>query len=366
MILVNFSNTIYRRRIIDYDDIQDSTPGAITIPPPPPNITDNQPPMIYSTELQIAALTVGIAIVLFGFLGNLLTIITIVKTPTLRRGGANLFILNLSLSDLLICCFIIPARLPNLKMGGTGMKSLNLCRAYAMFSITLIGTSLLCQVGTAVSRFLRFIRPTFYQKIFQRNKKRTTAMMIACWVVPYLVLLPSFLQVWGEIGYDNTTRSCKVLCTDGDAGYCPFYYSLGLFIPAGVIIYCYLRILHVVCSNHKRINSMRIQMKVRHVWQQQNPQALVSRSHQDQREDLKFTRMMLCVFVVFLICYFPYAIYALLDSKYNTIEAYTAIVICAWLSACLNPLVYVLLNSNYRNAIINMLACKTKDHVVNM
>ena len=315
------------------------------------------PPIQFSHQLKVTALTFGITIVIFGFFGNLLTIVAIIKTPALRQ-GPNLFILNLGVADLLFCTLTIPVRLTVFVHNGWIFDD-KMCKLHATAGYTLIGTAMMCQVGTAIGRFLRFIWPDAYQRLFKR-KKWVVCMTVSCWIAPVLIILPTTFGLWGDVERDEYTHTCKLDCHKNYKQFCHFFLSISLFFPAVVIMFCYLRILRVVCANHRRITIMRVQLRSRQIW---HPRAAAT---QDQREDLKFTVMMLCVFFVFLSCYFPYAIYGLVVKDGYHLTASTATMICAWFSACLNPLVYVVLNSKFRHAIVNMLTCKTDQHVVNL
>ena len=57
-------------------------------------------PKKYSDFVRVAALALGIPIIIFGFLGNMMTIIGMIKTKSLRTGG-NIFIISLSVFDLM-------------------------------------------------------------------------------------------------------------------------------------------------------------------------------------------------------------------------------------------------------------------------
>ena len=61
----------------------------------------------YSYPVQVAALTIGIPIITLGFIGNLMTIIAVIKTKALRT-GANIFIISLSMFDLMYVTIVVP------------------------------------------------------------------------------------------------------------------------------------------------------------------------------------------------------------------------------------------------------------------
>ena len=61
----------------------------------------------YSDIVRVAALVIGIPIIIFGFLGNLMTIIAVIKTKALRT-GANIFIISLSVFDLIYVTNVLP------------------------------------------------------------------------------------------------------------------------------------------------------------------------------------------------------------------------------------------------------------------
>lgn len=73
-------------------------------------------------------------------------------------------------------------------------------------------------------------------------------------------------------------------------------------------------------------------------------------------KDKKILKMILVIFLSFVICYLPITISkaVTLDNKVFNIVSYILI----YLTPCINPLIYVVMSSEYRQAYKNLLMCK--------
>lgn len=69
------------------------------------------------------------------------------------------------------------------------------------------------------------------------------------------------------------------------------------------------------------------------------------------------TKMVFLIFLCFLVCYLPITLVKIFDKnvKYPVIHVIGYILI--YLSSCLNPVIYVTMNKQYRHAYLNTLLC---------
>ena len=80
------------------------------------------------------------------------------------------------------------------------------------------------------------------------TRRKSKVMIGFCWVVPFLMLLPSRLGVYGVHGLECNSRSCTLM--DDDHGHNPkdIFLVIGLALPSLVLAVTNLLILYRVIS----------------------------------------------------------------------------------------------------------------------
>ena len=122
----------------------------------------------YSDFVRVTALVIGIPIIIFGVVGNLMTIIAVIKTKSLRT-GENIFIICLSVCDLMCVTISLPTSLPVI-WNNAWIFSKAFCKIYPVIQIMSIGGNLMSLSGTAVSRYLKIIHPNTFRHLFGRRR----------------------------------------------------------------------------------------------------------------------------------------------------------------------------------------------------
>ena len=95
----------------------------------------------YSDSVRVAALVTGIPIIIFGFLGNLMTIVAVIKTKALRT-GANIFIISLSVFDLMYVTIAIPTIVTFIWNNGRVFSDIY-CTTFPVLATLAIGGNLM-------------------------------------------------------------------------------------------------------------------------------------------------------------------------------------------------------------------------------
>ncbi|XP_072025654.1 protein trapped in endoderm-1-like [Amphiura filiformis] len=279
-------------------------------------------PRKYPEFIRFAALIIGIPIMVTGILGNLLTIVAVLKTKSLRT-GTNIFIISLSACDLSYSCIIMPTVM-TIHWNNAWVFSGTYCKMYPVILFMVVGGGLVSLSGTAVTRYLKILHPKGYNFIF--GKKFNTAVLLGCfWLSPVLILLPAMTGVWGQLGYEPKTLTCTFL-RDGSN-----YNTL-------------------LQPQESRSCKTTDNSRNRNKWN-------ISSRTEGEKEDLRYTRMMATIFILFLLSYSPYMINNLLDPDHQNLTRGFFSASCVWLSVCLNPVVYVLLNRQFRQAFLSILPC---------
>ncbi|XP_022102455.1 protein trapped in endoderm-1-like [Acanthaster planci] len=318
---------------------------------------DFDSPRKYSLLVQYWALVVGIPVDALGFWGNLMTIIAVAKTSALRT-PTNLFIISLSVSDLLYCIIVLPVLLTVYNHNAWVFGPV-FCRIHPLLMITFVGATIMSLAGTAFGRCLKITQSPLYGKLFT-IKWRATVMILVCWLLPLIFLLPPITGVWGDLGYEPKTLTCTFLRGGSNSGYSMFFMISALIIPTFSITFCYLRILQTVCANHKRVQKMR-KAVVNEVSGATRARDSMKRQRTTAyREDIQYTKMMLCIFLVFIVCYVPYMMATLVDPQVKNMTFHFFCGSCVWFSSCLNPIVYVIMNKHFRKAFAGLLPATTR------
>lgn len=77
-----------------------------------------------------------------------------------------------------------------------------------------------------------------------------------------------------------------------------------------------------------------------------------------KRDEWRITKMVLTIFLSFVACYLPITIIKVADKNVNHPGVHIFGYLMLYLSACINPIIYVIMNKQYRQAYKNVLMCK--------
>lgn len=79
-------------------------------------------------------------------------------------------------------------------------------------------------------------------------------------------------------------------------------------------------------------------------------------------KDKRLLKMILVIFLSFLICYLPITINKIFDTVAENHMMNILGYLLIYLTTCINPIIYVVMSSEYRQAYKNLLMCKTNTH----
>lgn len=83
------------------------------------------------------------------------------------------------------------------------------------------------------------------------------------------------------------------------------------------------------------------------------------REAKQKRNEWRITKMVLAIFLSFVACYLPITIIKVVDKDVHWPGLHIFGYIMIYLSACINPIIYVIMNKQYRHAYKTVLLCKT-------
>lgn len=232
-----------------------------------------------------------------------------------------------------------------------------------------------------------------YAKIYRKHW--IAAMIIFCWMFSYGMQLPTLLGVWGKFDYDQKLETCSIMNDSHGRSSKTTLFITAFLIPAIVIIACYTKIFWVVRQSELRLKVHSTQQNSipNNLRSVQAPTSAVVEAEQnrvssniasdssistdtkqdvikkptrikDQREmrarrnEWRITKMVLAIFLSFVICYLPITLAKVADKNVEHPNFHIFSYIMLYLSACINPIIYVIMNKQYRKAYKTVILCE--------
>ncbi|XP_054774039.2 melatonin receptor type 1A-like [Lytechinus pictus] len=330
-----------------------------------------------------------ILVAIFGFFGNLIILVVLVKIPKMRS-HTNIFIGSLAVSDLTTCLM-----LPFLAAGilsKTGWPMPNwMCIINAIVRFTSQGSSVWNLVAIAVNRLvLVTMSARLYRVLYQTS---TIIVNIAfVWLFPLSCVIIPYLTGDIVIGFDKGPNICSD--TDFDSNGNPahtFVYIQGLVlscIPLVIVVVCYIRIYVFVRLHIRRQNKTATSMMsmVARRPTRPEPSSMTSSELKTESEtndgktakksqigglksrlkkislrrnysqlESRITKNCFYVFLGFLICIIPYGICILADIGFDGAPLAMIFLVS---STCLNPIIYGTKHPLFKSAMWNILTAR--------
>ena len=296
--------------------------------------------------------TVALSLLLVvSLIGNLLIVLIVYKTPTLRK-PINMLIANMAMSDLLFPIFTFPVRLAYLHRGGGWLIGGNL--GQALCKLHVFGTCISSLVSVqslvliTVDRFGAVVVPLRSPLI---TIKQCPFFIVATWMIAMAVHSP-YLVAQKLVEYPGG-MSCKTQWRETFGENANRNYILVLAIVFFYTSFVLLVILYSV-----------ILIKLKRQAHPGEPSA--NAEEQRTRRIRSVLKMAIAVVVVFFICWIPRfsggMIYVLSAPKssistcsfilYDLITSFMPLANCA-----LNPIICLLFSGNYRQALKRLANC---------
>lgn len=293
----------------------------------------------YPTLLLYFASFCCVIFITIGVPGNLLTILALTKAKKLHN-ATTAFIVNLSIADLLFCTFNLPLAVSTFLHRGW-VHGDWLCGLFPFFRYSNVAVSLFSVLAITINRYVMIAHKDMYTTFY---RPCTIGAMIACiWSVSFGMLVPTLLGIWGRFGFDPHVGSCSILPLNGRTPK-TFLFVTAFALPCVVIILCYLRIFWVAHRTQRRLRSQ----KGRH-----------HQRDQGEARDMRLVKMIVVIFFSFIACYLPVTIVKVFGKEETLPVTHICGYILIYLSACTNPIIYVLMSTEYRRAYRNLFICGT-------
>ncbi|XP_003741868.1 neuropeptide F receptor [Galendromus occidentalis] len=298
-------------------------------------------------EIPLICLLVAYSVLITtGAAGNGLVCIAVARKPAMRT-ARNFYIINLAISDLILCLFTMPFSLLEivLKYWPLGMLT---CKLVAGLEATSIFVSTISIIAIAVDRYKVIVYPTRGQF----NPVKGFLMVGAIWLVALLLAMPLFLYKV-MVRHENPHKG--LLLQYGfrisDLDFCVerwpvesggFYYSLFTMVfqymlPILIVSVAYLSIYRKL---RDRIAAKGSQLEEKLL--------------RERRRVQRTNKLLISITVIFILSWLPlnvlnaYVDYmgSEMDNSFRILFACCHM--CGMSSACSNPFLYGYLNDNFR------------------
>ena len=279
-----------------------------------------------------------LVIIIVAFLGNLLIICVVYQSPRLRT-ITNMFLVGLSIADILTSSLVMPFT-ASIFIHGEWEFSKATCVFQGVFSLCLVWISLHMVTLMAINRYFCVRRPRVYRKWFT---KRNTASMIAfvstlpfiLSVSPYLSGLVTYIFRPGKAACFMTFDPNRKL---GKISYTCFLLIIYTILPMALIAVCYYKVFRTV-KQHAIATKNTIRSRARH-------------SGDLSSEEMRMTKLLLVIVFAFVLCWVPVITVDFLNAIMGTGSlprgAYVTYILFAFGSSCINPIVCLTLNGKIR------------------
>ncbi|XP_071370527.1 teleost multiple tissue opsin a [Centroberyx affinis] len=270
-----------------------------------------------------------------GLLNNLLVLVLFCRYKMLRS-PINLLLINISISDLLVCVLGTPFSFAASTQGrwliGEGG-----CVWYG-FANSLFGiVSLISLAVLSYERYSTMIAPT---EADSSNYRKVSLGIAVSWVYSLVWTLPPLFG-WSHYGPEGPGTTCSVDWTARTANNISYIVCLFVFcliVPFLVIVFCYGKLLYAI-----------------------NQVSGINTSMSRKREQ-RVLFMVVIMVTCYLMCWLPYGIMALLATfgppGLVTPEASIIPSILAKTSTFINPVIYIFMNKQFYRCFQALLRCE--------
>ena len=247
------------------------------------------------------------------------------------RSLANMFVVALAVSDILISVYCMPLSVAAL-IQGRWIFGTSVCRlqGFAMFTFSLVSLNTMGVI--AVSRYFCVVKPTRYIVLFRRQ--RILIYTAAVWCMSLIGSVPPLIFQTG--GY--TFQPGKAMCMypfQSNIAYTVFIECVFVAAPFTLITFCYAKVFYTVSRSNRVFT------------QENNPEQLRANV-----EEAKVTKTLALVMASFSLCWLPICIMDYIDAARGepTLprQVYLTYGFLAYLSSTINPFIYGATNRRFR------------------
>ena len=286
--------------------------------------------------------TIVVILVLVALAGNLLVVFAITKTSKLREQVSNMFIINLSCTDMILANVVMATSFVTIAMDVKTVPRV-WCDIVCAVNYICIIVSMLTLAFISLDRFVAILRPIHYSSIVKKH--RILLAIGYSWAQGLaFAAAPSIMQ-W--VHYDYWEGICAIDWHKDKVNVVIYVITacvLCFLVPGMVMIFSYTSIIREA----RKINELPV------------PAINEEASRATAKRAAKTIRSLLVVVAFFFICMTPFCVTKLLKAlseDVNAVPTYANLTAAyfQYIASCINPFIYAIFRPDFRNAYSSIL-----------
>uniref|UniRef100_A0A8D1UYZ4 Melatonin-related receptor n=1 Tax=Sus scrofa TaxID=9823 RepID=A0A8D1UYZ4_PIG len=299
---------------------------TLAVPTPYGCIGCKLPQPDYPPALIVFMFCAMVITIVVDLIGNSMVILAVSKNKKLRNSG-NIFVVSLSVADVLVAVYPYPLMLHAMAVGGWDLSQLQCQMVGFITGLSVVG-SIFNIVAIAINRYCYICHSLQYERIF--SVRNTCIYLAVTWTMTVMAVLPNMYI--GTIEYDPRTYTCIFNYLNNPI-FAVTIVCIHFVLPLVVVGFCYVRIWTKVLAARDPAG--------------QNPD--------NQLAEVRNFLTMFVIFLLFAVCWCPINVLTVLVAVSPKEMAgkipnwlYLAAYFIAYFNSCLNAVIYGLLNENFR------------------
>lgn len=336
-----------------------------------PRCADNsQDEVSVSPVEKVAVFSVIYGIIfLVAVVGNGFVCIVITRRKDMRT-LTNLFLLNMSISDLLSALFTIPSLMSDQISPNEWPLGGFMCRAVRVISSISVSVSVYTMMVLAVERYQAIVNP-FTVRASRKKVRRTVILMVLTWLVSCAIASPQAFvaTIQNKRCVEDWTGKGGIL---GNRIYTVVAFILLFVLPILVIGSSYIMIIRTLWQPEPSFSDDATTARsVRGLSSTNNqPSYNANRAYAIRRakKKSKTTYMLLTVIATFLTCMLPFQVTILLqvfvELPFQTVGFSVFVnfsLVLALCSMACNPFIYSFFSDKFRKAFVDVFRCRCEE-----
>lgn len=301
-------------------------------------------------EVVVAEAGTLILINLTSFLGNFFVALTMYKSRRLRT-TSDIYIFALAVADLIWSTIVMPMTAITLLTGKWNFSQA-VCEFQASVDYFVLYSSPVTMGLAAFNRYMRIVKSKHYQKVF--SFKRSRMFLAVSWLILVMFIIIARSTTWQRFEFLPDYALCATIFVTEKSALIHYCITIPVvfLLPFLVIIFSYLHVYKTIRQHnrnvspifHNRVNQRRVAI-----------------------QDIRISRALFFVTAVFVLCWLPTWVIALVKRLQNTITLHRSWklvpVFLPFLSSAINPFIYAGNNPTFRSEF-KRLFCFSRDHKV--